>query len=74
MNASKPEKNTTDLFFENFRIWKKKKQTPLKLFEILDQFMSGTFSAKLIRFEKTGSIDNFSISLGNLKIKFHFCN
>ena len=34
----------------------------------------GHFLLKLTQFEKTGSIDKTFISLGNLKINFHFRN
>ena len=36
--------------------------------------MIGHFSIKLNQFEKIGSISKFYISLGNLKVKFHFPN
>ena len=45
---------------------------PLKQFEFLEQFMIGQFLIKLTQFEKTGSKNKIFISLGNLKIKFHF--
>ena len=46
----------------------------LKLFEIVEQFMMGTFLLKLTQFEKTRSIRKTFISLGNLIINFHFQN
>ena len=32
------------------------------------------FKEKIRNIEKTGSMGNFFIPLGNLKIKLHFCN
>ena len=46
----------------------------LKLFEFVEQFMMNTFLLKLTQFEKTGSIGETFISLGNLIINFHFRN
>ena len=46
---------------------------PLKLFELLEQFMIDTFfDQKITQFDKTGSISKIFISLENLKIKFFF--
>ena len=47
---------------------------PLKLFEFLEQFITGTFLMKLIQFEKNGSRRKIFILLGDLNFKFHFKN
>ena len=46
----------------------------LKLFDFVEQFSMDTFLLKLPQFEKTGSIAETFISLGNLIINFHFRN
>ena len=58
MNACKQKKL-------NFRV-SKKQLMPLKLFEFLEQFMTGTFdkTIKLTQSEKIGSKGKFFISLG----------
>ena len=46
----------------------------LKHFEFVEQFMMKTFVLKLTQIEKTGSIGETFISMGNLIINFHFRN
>ena len=46
----------------------------LKLFEFVEHFMMDTFMLKLTQFEKTGSIGETFVSLGNLIINFQFRN
>ena len=46
----------------------------LKLFELVEKCMMGTFFEKITQFEKTGSISKTFISLVNLIINFHFQN
>ena len=47
---------------------------PFKLFEFLEQIMTDTLLIQLTQFEENGSIRKTYISLGNLKVKFHFQN
>ena len=47
---------------------------PFKIFEVEDKNMSGTFFDHFYQFEKIWSISKNFISLGNLRIEFHFRN
>ena len=75
MNARKLKQKLTCFFHKSSTFeFRRKKQTALKLFELIEQFMMDTFLLKLTQFEKTGSKGKTFISLGNLINNFHFTN
>ena len=63
MNAIKKKKKTT-CFLKKSELSNFKKSMPLRLFEFQEQFMIGTISMKLTKFEKTVSISNFFYFVG----------
>ena len=72
----KLKQKLTNFFPKNLQLlnFGEKKLMPLKLFEIVEQFMMDNFVIKSNQFEKTGSIGKTFISLGYLIINFHFRN